>query len=184
MAQGRGVVVIPSSGVDAGTIVDRAVAYGATEDKVNRLLRVCELVEPHVKPKGPYVFTVEGRDINEDLRKYIGVVKALEEATGQPILAMVGLDRLASLYGEGACVKALSAGATKAKEFGVAALYILKPGYGHLAEKFSSIADIHLRLIREHGCLLLYGVKPRTSLYAVEVDVSRGYPLPKLTPIV
>jgi len=36
----------------------------------------------------------------------------------------------------------------------------------------------------ERSCLLMYDVKPRTGLYAVEMDVSEGYALPKLTPIV
>jgi len=46
------------------------------------------------------------------------------------------------------------------------------------------MVETHLRLLREHGCLLIYGIKPRTSLYAVEMDISKGYPLPRLTPIV
>jgi hypothetical protein len=59
----------------------------------------------------------------------------------------------------------------------------LKPGYPKLAVRLASTATVHLKLLREHGCLLLYGVKPRTGLYGVEMDVSKGYPQPKLTPI-
>jgi hypothetical protein len=44
--------------------------------------------------------------------------------------------------------------------------------------------DVYLKLTREHGALLIYGVKPRTGLYALDVDASKGYPMPSLTPIV
>lgn len=183
IAQGRGVLNIPPSGVDATNIVDRASSYGIEEDAINRFMRVCELFEPYSEQK-PYTFTVKGRDINEDLEEFIRIVKELERTTGQPILAIVGLDTLTAIYGEEACIRTLSLGAIKSKMFGAAVIYLAKPGYEGLTEKFSSIADINLRLTREHGAPLLYGIKPRTGLYAVDIDTSRGYLLPKLTPIV
>ena len=61
---------------------------------------------------------------------------------------------------------------------------IASPGLGHLTRRAASISDIHLKLIRDHGTILFYGEKPRTCVYAVEVDAAKGYPLPKLTPII
>jgi hypothetical protein len=43
---------------------------------------------------------------------------------------------------------------------------------------------VHLRFVRRHGAVLVYGVSPRTNIYALEVDTSEGYPMPKLTPVV
>jgi len=53
-----------------------------------------------------------------------------------------------------------------------------------LVDKVSSAVDFYLKLTREHGSLLLYGIKPRTPLYALETDTSKGYLTPKLTPII
>jgi hypothetical protein len=41
-----------------------------------------------------------------------------------------------------------------------------------------------MRLTEKFGTVLLYGVKPRTNLYVLEMDVSKGYPMPRLTPII
>ncbi|MEM1508137.1 MAG: hypothetical protein QXN40_08505 [Candidatus Bathyarchaeia archaeon] len=90
--------------------------------------------------------------------------------TGQPILRISGADMLIDAYG--------------LREIGGLGIVLLKPGYPRLAKILSSIADIHLRITREHGAVLVYGVKPRTSLHVLEMDVSKGYAMPKLTPII
>jgi len=64
-----------------------------------------------------------------------------------------------------------------------ARIFIVKAGYRELAVRLSGIADFHLCLVRKRGTMLFYGVKPRIGVYAVEYDSSKGYPLPKLTPI-
>ncbi len=51
-------------------------------------------------------------------------------------------------------------------------------------DSFSAMADVHLRVTRGYGIALVYGVKPPTNVYALEMDVSEGYPMPKLTPII
>jgi len=51
-------------------------------------------------------------------------------------------------------------------------------------QRAANAAEVHLKLTKERGALLLLGVKPRTGLYVVEPDVSRGYPLPRITPVV
>ncbi|MEM2593904.1 MAG: hypothetical protein QXV96_03240, partial [Candidatus Bathyarchaeia archaeon] len=63
-------------------------------------------------------------------------------------------------------------------------IVLLKPGYPRLAKILSATADIHLKITREHGAVLVYGVKPRTNLHVLEMDASKGYPMPKLTPII
>ena len=131
----------------------------------------------------PNVITVKGEDWREDLSKVIEAAEKLSIETGQPNLSIVGLDALITLYGKRNCEKILNLTAAMARKAEAAVIAIIKAGYKDLAIKLSPIVDVYIRLIREHGCLLLYGVKPRTGLYAVEMDVSKGYPLPKLTPI-
>ncbi|MEM2122101.1 MAG: ATPase domain-containing protein [Candidatus Bathyarchaeia archaeon] len=180
IAQGRGVLYIPSIGVGGGDVVDSISSYGFDEDEIHRFMRICEF-HGH-SPGKPYFFTVEAKDISVDFKVYAEVAEELEESTGKPTLAVAGLDTLTAVYGEEACMKALSLGA--ARIFRGAALYLANPSPEGPAEKFSPAMNIHLKLTREHGVLLLYGVKPRTSLYALDVDASKGYPMPRLTPIV
>jgi len=118
------------------------------------------------------------------MARYLKATEALMKQTGQPYLSIVGSDTIITMYGESACEKILNLGATQARRLGAVGIVTVKSGLSDLAKRLSPLADIYLRLTKENGCLLLHGVKPRTGLYAVEMDVSRGYPLPKLTPIV
>jgi hypothetical protein len=60
----------------------------------------------------------------------------------------------------------------------------IKPGYEDAVKMLSATADVHLKLVIRHGNLILYGLKPWTSLQVVEMDVTKGHAEPRLTPIV
>jgi len=47
-------------------------------------------------------------------------------------------------------------------------------------EEYIADADIHLKITREHGCTLLYGIKPRTPLYAIQLKPDKTPPIPDL----
>ncbi|MGC8850213.1 MAG: ATPase domain-containing protein, partial [Candidatus Bathyarchaeia archaeon] len=179
IAQGRGVLNIPPIG-EAEAILDGISIYGIDEGTVHRLIRICEFPKP--SPGKPYAFTVEGINMEEDFKRCSEIAEELEKSTGKPVLAVVGLDTLTAVYGEEACMRILSLAG--ARTLGEATVYLIKPSLKGLAEKFSPIMDIHVKLTREHGALLVYGEKPRTGLYALDLDASKGYPLPGLTPIV
>ena len=179
IAQGRAVLVIPPIGVRAEDVAGRISSYGIHEDDISRFMRIFRF---HGPPEKPYIYTVEAGDISGDLKMYAGVAEELEESTGKPILLVVGLDTLTALYGEEACVKALGLGA--ARIFRGAAVHLAKSIPEVSAERLGPAMDVYLKLTREHGALLIYGVKPRTGLYALDVDASKGYPMPSLTPIV
>ena len=182
--QGRGVFILPSFGVDPLMLHRYAEVYGGTEEEWARYVRIIVAENFNLPRDLPNVITLKGEDWREDREKVIRISKQLAMETGQPNLTILGVDTIATLYGEKKCVEILNLSAAGARSSGATIIAIVKAGFRDLAIKLSSIADVYLRLTREHGCLLLYGVKPRTGLYAVEPDMSKGYPLPKLTPIV
>jgi len=182
-AQGRGVIIVPSRGVDASLILKRVEEYGLTIDDVNRLLRICVKEYPGFKPK-PYLIAFGGKSVDEDYAKYMKGELELIESTGQPILHVIGVDTLTDNYGVRETISAIRTYATRVRETGGLGIALLKPGYPRLAKILSATADIHLKITREHGAVLVYGVKPRTNLHVLEMDTSKGYPMPKLTPII
>jgi len=181
--QGRGVIDIPSSGVDPALFHKYIGVYGGTEEEWRRYARIISVRSLKPPEDFPNVIVVKGEDWREDLDKVLEASKQLTAETGQPNLSIVGVDTLITLYGEKHCEEILNLSATDARRAGAPLIAIVKAGFRKLAVKLSPIADIYLRLTMKHGCPLLYGVKPRTCLYAVEMDVSKGYPQPKLTPI-
>jgi len=182
--QGRGVLLIPSTGIGAELTREIALGYGATEDEINRLLRVYETPTPGKDQKKPYIAVIEGKDASKDYQEYLKLESKLAHETGQPVMSVAGADTLVRRYDEKGAESLYGEESTKIRQRKSLGIAIVKPGYEQLAQKLSSMVETHLRLLREHGCLLIYGIKPRTSLYAVEMDISKGYPLPRLTPIV
>jgi len=181
-AQGRGVVIIPSAGVDHTIVKREALEGGFAMDEVNNLVRVCVRHYPELRPE-PYVVAFKGEDVVEDYEKFANVVRELRR-TRQPLLYIVGVDTLVDAYGEREALWLMRTNLAITRTVGDLTIALLKPGYPRAAEVLGATADVHLKIAREHGAVLVYGVKPRTNVYALEMDTSEGYPMPKLTPII
>lgn len=182
IAQRRGVIVIPSAGVDHNIVKRRAEEGGLTSTETSELLRVCVKDYPEIKLE-PYVVIFKGESIVEDYAGYISVERELMARTGQPVLRITGADMLVGMYGLKETLSALKIDATKIREVAGLGIVLLKPGYPRLSKVLAAIADVHIRVKRYRGKIFVYGVKPRTNLYALEMDTSKGYALPKVTPI-
>lgn len=115
--------------------------------------------------------------IFEKLRKCILTIRGWHE---KPPIRIIGVDRLAHIFGE-LFTHIAYHGVDDTKKYGGLLIWILKPAYPWLAERLAPLADIHLRITRRHGCLLLHGIKPRTPLYAIRFE--EGKMPPKLIPI-
>ena len=183
LANGRAVMIIPSAGVDHNIIKERCMEAKFTDDELNRLLRVC-IPESFDVPKEPYIATFKTKNIKEDYQKYLKIEEELMATTGQPVLRITGADSLIAYYGKEAAVNIWNIDATRIREKKSLGIVILKPGYADLPKMLSAVADVHLKLTRKYGALIFYGIKPRTNLHIVEMDTSKGVPLPKLTPII
>jgi len=181
---GRGILLIPGPGVDAELARKMALDFGATEEEINRLLRVYEQLSPRRDQRKPYITVYEGKDAQKDYAEYLKLEEKLVQDIDQPVMSAISGDTLISNYGENACEGILSQEAIRIRERKSLGIITMKGGREEPARRLGATADIYLKLAREHGTLLLYGVKPRAPLFAVELDISKGYPMPQLTPIV
>lgn len=59
---------------------------------------------------------------------------------------------------------------------------ITKPGQ-RISSEISNISDYQMRLLTRNGAVFLYGIKPRTIYYGIEIDEKRGFPYIKLVPV-
>ncbi|MCS7095864.1 MAG: hypothetical protein N3F10_06060 [Candidatus Bathyarchaeota archaeon] len=187
MLQGRGVIAVPSSGVDPTMCRELMMrVYGLTEEECTCYARIitstmgrnAKILNDH-----PNIIYVKGEDCKEDIDHFLRESEKLIARTGQSNLYIVGADTVSTLYGEKKCEELLNLSASGARTAKALVTIIVKGGYRDLTAKLSPVADFHIRLTRGRGCMLLYFVKPRIGLYAVEPDTSQGYPIPKLTPI-
>lgn len=183
LLKGRGVLVLPSIGIDAEDIITTLKdGYGVSPDRLHDLLKVYELKTTGSKVGKPYVVYLKG-DCSDDYERYVKIHEELKAKTQQPLLNLIGIDTLETLYGRERARRFLVSALIRNKGENGLVVAVAKPGMEGTTQRVANAADVHLKLVRRRGVVLLYGLKPRTNLYAIEADTSKGYLLPKLIPI-
>ncbi|MBS7642928.1 AAA family ATPase [Candidatus Bathyarchaeota archaeon] len=184
LSKGGGLIVIPSLGVSASTVLEQSLLSFEDKSRVERNLRILTIRGELGYKVRQGIVNLRGESIEDDYSEICRIEDELRSEVGGPILKVIGVDRVMLHYGLNDTLKLLSMDVDRVVSNGSLTFLIAKPIHPKLTERISPIADTHLKLTREHGALILYGVKPRTGLYAVEVDVREGYTCTKLTPIV
>lgn len=184
MSQKRGVMIVPSIGLDSDYALKTGHSFGFKDGEMHPFLRVAEGRTQTRDRNRPCVVTMEARTIKEDFSRWMEAQKKLVDETHQPVLEIIGLDAMKAVFGGEDLDSVMAQATTHTRHNGNVTIALGKPGTGPLTQGAANICDVHLKLVREHGALLLFGLKPRTGLYVMEMDVSEGYPLPKVTPIV
>ncbi len=149
-------------------------AYGRSVEKGKR----------GMEQEKPYLATLNSEKPEDNVRRYLQVGDKLREQTGKPVMWWVALDHFVDMFGPGHADKALSELSTNVIHHRELAVVLAKPGLENIVRTVSNVAATHLRLFDRDGSVLMYGVKPRTSLYAVTVDAEKGLESTSFIPIV
>jgi len=180
----RGVLMLPAVGFDANMILEYSKMLGLNES-ATQFFRVFERKLPGKDQDRPYIVMLDPQQsLMENLMTIAKVGNELKKKTGKPLLGIVGNDTLVSYWGEESYREVASVAATLSRSMGNLLIGICPPGLENVTQIASNLSDVHLKLIKKDGALMLYGIKPYTGLYGVTFDFSRGYPYPNLTPIV
>jgi KaiC/GvpD/RAD55 family RecA-like ATPase len=187
LGHGKAVIDIPSVGVGT-TLPDSLIRYGGLgAEQLDKLLTLC-IPKEHlsVVPKNSKVWTFDSSDVAGSLANFPAMINTLTQKFRQTSLYIEGVDTLFSSFGPENVVKLLNATITASRNHGNLNMMILRPGIPApaLYDMCKSIADVHLKLIKKEGTLLFLGLKPWTGMYAVQTDLTLGYPWPRLAPLV
>ena len=109
-------------------------------------------------------------------------ITQLKQRTGdKPVLRVMGYDTMESKYSEviQKLYSEIGFAITNTRATGDITLAVARPNMTILP-KVLDMVDWHFMLTKEGDTLLFQGIKPRTSLYGVECDLSAGYPKAKL----
>ncbi|MEM3732710.1 MAG: ATPase domain-containing protein, partial [Candidatus Bathyarchaeia archaeon] len=136
IAQGRGILLIPSPGVDAEKVRAIGLSYGLTDDEINRLLRVCE--PRSLGEDKPYSIKFDLENLWEAYSKYVKLEEDLRRVTGQPVICVTSVNTLLSYFDEATCEKILSQDAIRIHKNEALGILVIKPGYEKLTIKLSS----------------------------------------------
>jgi len=192
--QGRGTMIVPTGGVDSKGIKEAWSPY-TTEKEFDSYVRIQEPVpglrlKESEKAKHPYsvpVMLAEGardeKDIDVSSESFDSAYDDLKARThGQPILRNIGYDNLEASYARfpEKLLNEIGTAIVQTRSRGDLTMGIAKPNF-FILPKVLAMVDLHVRLWKKDGVVLLQGVKPYTNIYSVDSDVTLGYPVMKLS---
>jgi hypothetical protein len=169
LSQNRGVAIMPAGGTSSSDILKTIQPY-VEREIISRNLKIYEEVKPTKEQFEPYIALMRGgaTNLERDAAAWSQVQINLMEATGQPILTVVGYDTYESRYAEAPekLFSEIGVQVTECKARGNLTLAIARPGL-RITKRALNMVDRHLKLIERNGCIFFYGVKPRTCLHHV-----------------
>jgi hypothetical protein len=185
--QAKGVAILPSEGTTAKTFHEGISPF---TENFEKNARVVERDNAEEKETRPYVVSasLKGKTYGEIDRsmhmEWIKTIRKLEKETGsKPVLGILGLDALEYEHGLSEIEKEIAIGVSAIKDSDNVVIGIARQGQ-ELVEKLSQISSTHFKVKNANGAIVMYGIVPRTEVYNISVDVSKGYGQVKLTPIV
>ncbi|MDW8021966.1 MAG: ATPase domain-containing protein [Nitrososphaerota archaeon] len=184
LQNGKPVILIPPVTMGLENLKTVFSHYGAPIEEFEAGLRIILAKGPGEKYGAPnYLITHRGESLEITLERLAFTIKELVKRAGKPPICILSSDALAFHYGSQGVLQTLHRLIAVAKETDGLILCVMESTFPELAQSLPPLSSIYLRLTRKHGCFLLYGVKPRTQLLAVEADISDGNLVTRLTPI-
>jgi len=207
VAQQKGVMIVPIQGSSPESVKKSLLPY-IEETAFNNYVRIisskfeAEDKTEKIKKSIDTIFSGEGKahapiDISQPYIIYSGasvkdrmalwdsIFSRLGRDTKQPILDFTSFDTFEYSIGGNAtiAVKEISEAIKRIRDEGNLGIGVLKPGLT-VAQQVKNMADTYFRVAEIDGTYVIYGKKPRTNIYNIEIDTAKGYPETKLIPIV
>lgn len=121
-----------------------------------------------------------GRD--EAMKAMVAAERAARGPEQKPILEYTAFDTLESLMGDQAAIRMYFHGVQRARLADNLGIGLLKPGLLMSSETLNMM-DTYFRIINIDNAPCIYGIRPRTRIYAISVEPEKGPPHTRLTPI-
>ena len=182
----RGAIFIPI--IEYGPEDIRKMISSFTgEEKFDEFARVMAFPNPLIDMNKPYIIawqdpTVEDIGAIENFNRYIQTAVELSSRLGKNVVHLLSGYSLAyiverftsSVIGRSVIANRLG------KDL---MIYVSKPSIPEMTKVFADTLSIHFKIEERNGSMILFGKKPKTIIYNIEPDASRGCRV-KLTPIV
>lgn len=178
--QDRGIVAVLTGGTHAETTRAELVPF-TTEEQFDKYVRIADYFMANSKK--PYIMALGTRNKEEALKTWKENLASLRGSDNKPILDYTGFDTLEYLRGDTIAIKDLLNAVAKTKISQDLGLGIIKPGL-KLTQEIMNMADTYIKIVDINKCPCVYGIKPKTMIYAITTDASKGYPYVNLVPIV
>ncbi len=180
ITQKRGVLTVLSGGTHPENLREDLTRF-VPESQFNKKFRIVDYFSS--KTDKPYKMALAGKSQSQYRKKYNETIQELKGDQEEGILDYTGLDTLEYMQGGEVAVKQLLSGVANTKNSDNLGIGIVKPGL-NMSQEIKNMADNYFVILSINKTPCIYGVKPKTGLYAIVTDEERGSPYIRLDPIV
>jgi len=172
----RPCLVLPTGGVTWSVLQELGRIYGLSEEHFKNYLHV--IAESGVPEEETNLIRLASDE--QMVNRLVKLGSSLSRKFKKPIITVYGIDRLVSYFAEKTIDMIYSMQDEVRNRPGIN-MWIVKPTRPWIARSLAPLADMHFKITRLHGTTIVYGLKPRTPLYAVQT--TEETPIPKIIPI-
>jgi len=180
LAQGRGIIAVLAAGESPDKLRETLVRH-VPPNQFDTRVRIPdytanETEDPFILPMARF-----GRD--EAARAMVMAEKTVAGPDRKPFMEYMAFDTFESLMGDQVAIRMYFQGVSRTKHVGNLGIGLLKPGL-LVSSEILNMMDTYFRIINIDNAPCIYGIRPRTTIYAISIDSSKGAPHAVLTPIV
>jgi KaiC/GvpD/RAD55 family RecA-like ATPase len=180
LAQGRGIIAVLAAGESPEKLRETLVRHVPTNQFDTRVripdYTANETEDPYILPMARF-----GRD--EAMRAMVTAEKAVAGPDRKPFIEYTAFDTFESLMGDQVAIRMYFQGVSRTKHVGNLGIGLLKPGL-LVSSEILNMMDTYFRIINIDNAPCIYGIRPRTTIYAISPDPEKGAPHATLTPVV
>ncbi len=180
LSQKRGVLTVLSGGTHPENLKDDLTRF-LPEKYFNEKFKIVDYFSS--KTDKPYKMALAGKNQSQYREILNRSMEELKSGESEGILDYTGLDTLEYMQGGDIAVKQLLQGVANTKNSDNLGLGILKPGL-NVSREIKNMADNYFVIVSINKTPCIYGIKPKTGLYAIVTDEEKGSPYIRLDPIV
>jgi KaiC/GvpD/RAD55 family RecA-like ATPase len=180
VSQGRGMIGVMSGGTPPD-IIRNDLARFIGEEQFDSHVRMADYFLS--ESEKPYIMALGMRKKEEGLRIWMDNLATLRGSKEKPILDFTGFDTVEYLRGGEVAIRDLFSGVGRIKISEDLGIGITRPGL-NITQEIMNMADTYFKIIDLNRYPCIYGIKPKTHIFAIVPDESKGFPYIDLVPIV
>ncbi len=175
----RGVLAVLSGGTHPENLKSDLVRFVEPE-RFNQRFRIVDYFSPDSDK--PYMMALGGKSREEVGKMYTKHMKEIRGEENRPILEYTGFDTMEYLMGNEIAIQELLEAVANTKASNKLGIGIVKHGL-KLASEINNMADNYFVIDSINKTPCIYGIKPKTGLYAIVSEEKKRIPHIDLIPI-
>ncbi len=180
LSQGRGIIAVLAAGESPEKLRETLVPH-LPQNQFDTRVRILDYSANETQD--PYVLPMARFGREEAMRAMVTAEKAVSGAERKPFIEYTAFDTLESLMGDQVAIRMYFQGVSRTKHVGNLGIGLLKPGL-LVSSEILNMMDTYFRIINIDNAPCVYGIRPRTTIYAISPDPEKGSPHATLTPVV